>query len=267
MSHQEVQPPPRNSLPRGTIHSQCGLSYQKPLGTPAPAPYMVPQALCSPVLGYGPQTTTPFHPGGLSAVPPPPGSPPTPPAPYSMSQELPEGRDCTATICVPKLWLPAGHSASTQEMLAGRWSKQKEGCLPTREALPAGGCSRPTVKCCDQHYRLDQVQGFREAGPHGRDEEVCSLHHPLVGQAGFWQGALLVFTLGEVLQGLWCSHSIQVCRHSSLLLRSGGCRGLLLTAFLFLHGRKRWGPVGHKTSLLDTRAHCSWTSGYEIYTR
>lgn len=124
-----------------------------------------------------------------------------------------------------------------------------------REGLPAGGCSESTVKCRDQHYRLDQVQGFREAGAHGWNQEVCGLHHPLIGQAGLWRGALLVFVLGDTVQGLWRAYCAQLCRSSFRLLRGGCGRGLLLTAFLLLHGRERQGPAGHKTSLLDTRAH------------
>lgn len=129
-----------------------------------------------------------------------------------------------------------------------------EECPPTRE-LCAIRCFGHNVKCWDQHYRLNQVQGFREAGPHGRDQEVCSLYHPLVGQAGFWRGALLVIMLGDVIQGLWCAHVVQLCRDSVLLPSGGGCHRLLLTALLFLHGRECWGPVTHKTSLLDTKEH------------
>ena len=91
---------------------------------------------------------------------------------------------------------------------------------------------------------LDQVQGLREAGLHSREEEVGSLHHPLAGQAGLGRGALLVFMLGDVLQGLRGLPSVQLRGDGLLLLGGGGRRDLLLAALFFLRGRGCRGPAG-----------------------
>ena len=55
--------------------------------------------------------------------------------------------------------------------------------------------------------------------------------------------------LGEVLQGLWGLHSVQLRWDELLLLGGGGRCDLLLAALFFLQGRECRGPAGQDTSL------------------
>lgn len=155
-------------------------------------------------------------------------------SPYSML----EGKDCSE-LCSPH------HSINARRMAAVEGAGSQGKCYSL--------CA-----CWDQQtYRLDQVQSFGEAGLHSRDEEVRGLHHPLVGQACFWGGFLLVFTLEE-FQGLWGAHFPQISGDGLLLVflsRSSSHGSLLLAALLLLHSRGRQGPAAHETSLSDARAH------------